>query len=379
MTYAFLQNYLWGLISLLGGLFVTLLFVQGANQHIGNKRLDRYEKRRVLRTTGHKWILTVLALLAFGGVFFVSFPTFFETGFLGARLIWALVLFTILFQAVFYGFQRGKEKLLGGKALHFILMVNGFLTPFLVGMSADTFFIGAPFSVDKAPATDPSAAAAGTWQSIWHGLEALAEPHSVLLGFALTGLTFLLGSLFLLEYADEGHIQKRMHQSIGRFSIPTAFLLLLWLALLLLRNGYAVDADGTVSVQQYKYLDNLLQMPAVLVMIAVGGGLLVWGLVLGSQIESRKGFWPAAVGTLLAVMGIFFLAGFNGTAYYPSTTDLQSSLTLQNSCTDYDTLNRVFRISLPIPFLVACIAWAWSAISRRKRAAKKSERTENKH
>lgn len=379
MTYTFLQNYWWCLISLLGGLLVALMFVQGANLHLGNKKLDHTEKRMVLNATGRKWELTFTTLVTFGGAFFASFPLFYSTSFGGAYWVWVLLLITFVFQAVSYEFQHKKENLLGVKAFRIALIVNGILAPFLVGTAVGTFFTGSAFTVNKAAIADPTAPVISTWQSAWHGLEALTQPHAVLLGLALVGLTFLLGSLYLLQYADDGHIRKRMHETVIRLSVPTLFLLLLWLALLLLRNGYAVDADGTVTVQQYKYLDNLLQMPAVLAMVAVGAGLIVWGLVLGARIESHKGFWQAAGGTVLLVMAVFFLAGFNGTAYYPSSTDLQSSLTLQNSSSSYFTLKVMFWVSLLIPFVVAYIAFAWHAMDRKKITASEMEGPENKY
>ncbi len=379
MTYEFLQNYWWCLISLLGGLLVALMFVQGANLHLGNKKLDHTEKRMVLNATGRKWELTFTTLVTFGGAFFASFPLFYSTSFGGAYWVWVLLLITFVFQAVSYEFQHKKENLLGVKAFRIALIVNGILAPFLVGTAVGTFFTGSAFTVDKAAIADPTAPVISTWQSAWHGLEALTQPHAVLLGLALVGLTFLLGSLYLLQYADDGHIRKRMHETVIRLSVPTLFLLLLWLALLLLRNGYAVDADGTVTVQQYKYLDNLLQMPAVLAMVAAGAGLIVWGLVLGARIESHKGFWQAAGGTVLLVMAVFFLAGFNGTAYYPSSTDLQSSLTLQNSSSSYFTLKVMFWVSLLIPFVVAYIAFAWHAMDRKKITASEMEGPENKY
>ena len=379
MTYEFLQNYWWCLISLLGGLLVALMFVQGANLHLGNKKLDHTEKRMVLNATGRKWELTFTTLVTFGGAFFASFPLFYSTSFGGAYWVWVLLLITFVFQAVSYEFQHKKENLLGVKAFRIALIVNGILAPFLVGTAVGTFFTGSAFTVDKAAIADPTAPVISTWQSAWHGLEALTQPHAVLLGLALVGLTFLLGSLYLLQYADDGHIRKRMHETVIRLSVPTLFLLLLWLALLLLRNGYAVDADGTVTVQQYKYLDNLLQMPAVLAMVAVGAGLIVWGLVLGARIESHKGFWQAAGGTVLLVMAVFFLAGFNGTAYYPSSTDLQSSLTVQNSSSSYFTLKVMFWVSLLIPFVVAYIAYAWHAMERKKITASEMEGPENKY
>ena len=324
MTYTFLQNYWWVLVSLLGGLLVALMFVQGANLHLGNKKLDKDQKRLLLNATGRKWELTFTTLVTFGGAFFASFPLFYSTSFGGAYWVWVLLLVTFVFQAVSYEFQHKKGNLLGAKGFRIALMVNGFLAPFLVGTAVGTFFTGSDFTVDKAAIADPSSPVISVWGSGWHGLEALAQPHAVLLGLSLVGLTFLLGALYVLQYVDNGGIRKRMHESINRFSIPFVIVFVAWLVLLILRNGYAVDADGTVVVQQYKYLDNLLQMPAVLAMLVVGVGLIIWGLVQGAQIESHRGFWPAAGGTVFVVMAVFFLAGFNNTAYYPSTADLQS-------------------------------------------------------
>ena len=201
----------------------------------------------------------------------------------------------------------------------------------------------------------------------------------MLLGLSLVGLTFLLGALYVLQYVDNGGIRKRMHESINRFSIPFVIVFVAWLVLLILRNGYAVDADGTVVVQQYKYLDNLLQMPAVLAMLVVGVGLIIWGLVQGAQIESHRGFWPAAGGTVFVVMAVFFLAGFNNTAYYPSTADLQSSLTIRNSSSSYFTLQVMSWVSLLIPFVVAYIAYAWHAMDRKKISMDEIEGPGNKY
>lgn len=379
MTYTFLQNYWWVLVSLLGGLLVALMFVQGANLHLGNKKLDKDQKRLLLNATGRKWELTFTTLVTFGGAFFASFPLFYSTSFGGAYWVWVLLLVTFVFQAVSYEFQHKKGNLLGAKGFRITLMVNGFLAPFLVGTAVGTFFTGSDFTVDKAAIADPSSPVISVWGSGWHGLEALAQPHAVLLGLSLVGLTFLLGALYVLQYVDNGGIQKRMHESINRFSIPFVIVFVAWLVLLILRNGYAVDADGTVVVQQYKYLDNLLQMPAVLAMLVVGVGLIIWGLVQGAQIESHRGFWPAAGGTVLVVMAVFFLAGFNNTAYYPSTADLQSSLTIRNSSSSYFTLQVMSWVSLLIPFVVAYIAYAWHAMDRKKISMDEIEESGNKY
>ena len=379
MTYTFLQNYWWVLVSLLGGLLVALMFVQGANLHLGNKKLDKDQKRLLLNATGRKWELTFTTLVTFGGAFFASFPLFYSTSFGGAYWVWVLLLVTFVFQAVSYEFQHKKGNLLGAKGFRIALMVNGFLAPFLVGTAVGTFFTGSDFTVDKAAIADPSSPVISVWGSGWHGLEALAQPHAVLLGLSLVGLTFLLGALYVLQYVDNGGIRKRMHESISRFSIPFVIVFVAWLVLLILRNGYAVDADGTVVVQQYKYLDNLLQMPAVLAMLVVGVGLIIWGLVQGAQIESHRGFWPAAGGTVLVVMAVFFLAGFNNTAYYPSTADLQSSLTIRNSSSSYFTLQVMSWVSLLIPFVVAYIAYAWHAMDRKKISMDEIEGSGNKY
>ena len=379
MTYTFLQNYWWVLVSLLGGLLVALMFVQGANLHLGNKKLDKDQKRLLLNATGRKWELTFTTLVTFGGAFFASFPLFYSTSFGGAYWVWVLLLVTFVFQAVSYEFQHKKGNLLGAKGFRIALMVNGFLAPFLVGTAVGTFFTGSDFTVDKAAIADPSSPVISVWGSGWHGLEALAQPHAVLLGLSLVGLTFLLGALYVLQYVDNGGIRKRMHESINRFSIPFVIVFVAWLVLLILRNGYAVDADGTVVVQQYKYLDNLLQMPAVLAMLVVGVGLIIWGLVQGAQIESHRGFWPAAGGTVLVVMAVFFLAGFNNTAYYPSNTDLQSSLTIRNSSSSYFTLTVMSWVSLLIPFVVAYIAYAWHAMDRKKITLDEIEGPGNKY
>ena len=379
MTYTFLQNYWWVLVSLLGGFLVALMFVQGANLHLLNKKLDNDQKRLLLNATGRKWELTFTTLVTFGGAFFASFPLFYSTSFGGAYWVWVLLLVTFVFQAVSYEFQHKKGNLLGVKGFRIALMINGFLAPFLVGTAVGTFFTGSDFTVDKAAIADPSSPVISAWGSGWHGLEALTQPHAVLLGLSLVGLTALLGALYVLQYVDNGGVRKRMHETIHRFSIPFIIVFVVWLAMLVLRNGYAVDAEGVVTVQQYKYLDNLLQMPAVAAMLVVGVGLIIWGLIQGAQIESHKGFWPAAGGTVLVVMAVFFLAGFNNTAYYPSTADLQSSLTIRNSSSSYFTLKVMSWVSLLIPFVVAYIAYAWHAMDRRKISMEDIEGPGNKY
>ena len=379
MTYEFLQNYWWVLIALLGGLLVALMFVQGANMHLGNRALSDTQKRMILNSTGRKWELTFTTLVTFGGAFFASFPLFYSTSFGGAYWVWVLLLVTFVFQAVAYEFQNKKGNLLGVKGFHIALMCNGILAPFLVGTAVGTFFTGSDFTVNKLAITDPSTPIISPWGNGWHGLEALGQYHAVLLGCTLVFLTAILGSLYVLNNVDDEGIHAQMRRTIKMAIVPFLLFFLGWTVLLLTRQGYAVSPDGEVSLEPYKYFHNLLEMPAVLCMLLVGVVLVLYSLYLGALSKSRKGIWFAFPGTVLVVMSVFFLAGFNGTAYYPSCTDLQSSLYLDNSCSSYFTLKVMFFVSLLIPFVVAYIAYAWHQMDRKKITAEEIEGTSHKY
>ncbi len=379
MTYEFLQNYWWCLIALLGGLLVALMFVQGANLHLGNRGLDDTRKRMILNSTGRKWELTFTTLVTFGGAFFASFPLFYSTSFGGAYWVWVLLLVTFVFQAVSYEFQNKKGNLLGVKGFRIALMVNGILAPFLVGTAVGTFFTGSDFTVNKVAITDPSSPVISTWGNGWHGLEALGQFHAVLLGWTLVFLTAILGSLYILNNVDDETVTTQMRRSVRISILPFLFFFLCWTVILLVSRGYAAAADGTISLEPFKYLHNLLQMPAVLAMLAVGVVLVLYGLYLGAFTTSRKGIWFAGTGTVPVVMSVFFLAGFNGTAYYPSSTDLQSSLTIVNSSSSYFTLKVMSWVSLLIPFVVAYIAYAWHAMDRKKISAEEITSTSDKY
>lgn len=379
MTYVFLQNYWWCLIALLGGLLVFLMFVQGANLHLGNRSLDEDQKRMLLNSTGRKWELTFTTLVTFGGAFFASFPLFYSTSFGGAYWVWILLLITFVFQAVSYEFQHKKGNLLGVKGFRIALMANGFLAPFLVGTAVGTFFTGSDFTVDKLAIANPAAPVISTWGNGWHGLEALAQPHAVLLGVSLAFLAAILGSLYAMNNIDDAALQAQMRRSLRMAAIPFLVFFLSWTAGLLIRPGFAVDADGTVSIERAKYLHNLLQQPWLIVLFLAGVALVLAGLYLGSCSESRKGIWAAGPGTVLTVMAVFFLAGFHGTAYYPSVTDLQSSLTLSNSSSSYFTLQVMFWVSLLIPFVLAYIVYAWRQMDRKEITREEIASPENKY
>ena len=366
MSYTFLQNYWWFLIALLGGLLVILMFVQGANLQLGNRQFSDLQKRMVLNSTGRKWELTFTTLVTFGGAFFASFPLFYSTSFGGAYWVWILLLLSFVFQAVAYEFQNKKENLIGVKGFRVALMVNGFLAPFLVGTAVGTFFTGSDFTVNKVAITDPSSPVISTWGNNWHGLEALGQFHAVLLGCTLMFLTCILGALYILNNIDDKQIHSQVRRTVKLCILPFLLFFLCWLVILLVGVGYAVDEDGVVSLEKYKYLHNFLQMPAVLILFLVGVVLVLWGIFRGAFTQSRGGIWPAGLGTVLVVMAVFFIAGYNGTAYYPSCTDLQSSLTIRNSSSSQFTLQVMFWVSLLIPFVLAYIVYAWHQMDKKK-------------
>ena len=379
MTYTLLQNYWWILVALLGGLLVALMFVQGANIHLVNRKLDDAQKRMILNATGRKWELTFTTLVTFGGAFFASFPLFYSTSFGGAYWVWMLLLVTFVFQAVSYEFYAKKGNLLGVKAFRGALMANGVLAPFLVGTAVGTFFTGSGFTVDKTAIADPSAPIISTWDSARHGLEALAHPHAVILGLTLVALAYLLGALYLLSRVNDPGVRKEMYEAIHRVFFPFVALLVVWVVLLLFRKGYAVEVDGTIALERGKYFANLLAMPVVLGMFAVGVVLVLIGLIRGGFSHELDGFWYAAPGAVLVVMAVFFVAGFNNTAYYPSYSDLQSSLTIRNSSSSFFTLQVMSYVSLLIPFVVTYIVFAWRAMDRHKITADELDQTSHKY
>ena len=379
MTYEFLQNYWWFLVSLLGGLLVALMFVQGANIHLLNPRLDDVQRRMVLNSTGRKWELTFTTLVTFGGAFFASFPLFYSTSFGGAYWVWVLLLVTFVFQAVSYEFYSKKGNLLGVTGFRIALLANGILAPFLVGTAVGTFFTGSGFTVDKAAIADPASPVISTWKSAWHGLEALGQGHAVLLGLTVVFLAVILGALYVLNNVNDHDVRKQMRLTLKIAAIPFLLFFVAWFVILMLKDGFSVDADGVVSMEPYKYLQNFLHQRVVFSLFTVGVLLVLAGMYLGIFTKRRRGFWFAFPGTVLVVVSVFFLAGFNGTAYYPSLTDLQSSLTIRNSSSSYFTLKVMFWVSLLIPFVVAYIAYAWHAMDRRKITREEIEKTRHKY
>ena len=366
ITYTFLQQYWWFLISLLGGLLVFLLFVQGGNALIFLAGKSESERELIINSSGRKWELTFTTLVTFGGAFFASFPLFYSTSFGGAYWVWILILITFVFQAVSYEFQGKAGNLLGKNAFRVFLTLNGCLAPLLIGTAVGTFFTGSQFVVDKAAVGNISAPVISRWANGWHGLEAVAEPFNVVFGVMVMALSITLGALYLINNIDNEKLSSQLRRSL---SVSFTLFLVQFLVVvqqLVTMEGFAVNESGVVFMEQGKYLANLLDMPVVLAMLLVGAVLLVLGVVLTAWRKGfKRGIWLAAPGTVLAVMAIFMVAGYNNTAYYPSTYDLQSSLTLANSCSSEFTLRTMAVVSLIIPFVVAYIAYFWRQMDKK--------------
>lgn len=368
MTYTFLQQYWWFIVSLLGALLVFLLFVQGANSLVYSLGRTEDGQRKVLESTGRKWELTFTTLVTFGGAFFASFPLFYSTSFGGAYWLWMIILFSFVLQAVSYEFQHSRGNLLGTRTYRWFLILNGIVGPLLLGGAVATFFDGSNFVVQKAALTDLGAPVISRWANASAGLDALLDPWNLVFGLAVMFLARILGILYIMNNVDDEDIRSRGSVRLIGVTVPFLVLFLAFFVHLLVKDGYAVDDQtGLIAMEPMKYLHNFLAMPVLLVLTLVGVVLLLYGVVR-TVVSSTyiRGIWPAGIGVMLVVLSLLLVAGWNGTAYYPSNADLQSSLTIANSCSSEFTLRTMFYVSLLVPVVVAYIAYVWRVMDRKR-------------
>ena len=367
MSYEFLQQYWWFLVSLLGALLVFLMFVQGANSCMRSLGWTEEGKRLVINSTGRKWELTFTTLVTFGGAFFASFPLFYSTSFGGAYWLWMIILFSFVLQAVSYEFQNKLGNFLGPRTFQFFLVLNGILGPLLLGGAVATFFEGSNFIIEKGSLMDVGAPIISRWANASHGLDALLNPWVLVLGLAVFFLARTLGILYVMNNVNDEDVRSRGSVRIIGAAVPFLILFVAYLVHLLLKDGFAVDANGVIVMESFKYLHNLLEMPVVLVLLLLGIVLVLWGIgITVFKKECNSGIWFAGAGTIVTVLCLLLCAGWNNTAYYPSTADLQSSLTLANSCSSEFTLRTMAFVSLLIPFVLAYIVYAWYSLDKKK-------------
>ncbi len=368
MTYSFLQHYWWFLVSLLGALLVFLMFVQGANSMLFSLGRTEAERRLLVNSTGRKWEFTFTTLVTFGGAFFASFPLFYSTSFGGAYWVWMIILFSFVVQAVSYEFQNKLGNLLGARTFQTMLVVNGVVGPLLLGMAVATFFNGANFVVDKMNLTVFSQPVISHWTNASGGLDAVADPWNVVLGLAVFFLSRVLGLLYTKNNINDEVLSLRISRRLIVEAACFLVFFLLFIVRTLFKDGFAYNpSTGDIFIEPQKYLNNLIDMWYVALTLVVGVVLVLYGIV--RTIYNKVyifGIWFAGIGVVMVVLSLLLCAGWNNTAYYPSIANLQSSLTIANSCSSKFTLHTMAVVSLLIPFVLAYIVYAWRCIDKKK-------------
>jgi cytochrome d ubiquinol oxidase subunit II len=362
ISHLFLQQYWWVIISLLAGILVFLMFVQGGQTLIYSLGKTEDERKILVNSLGRKWEFTFTTLVTFGGAFFASFPLFYSTSFGGAYWVWIIILFAFVIQAVSYEFRSKPNNFLGKKTFEVFLFINGLLGTVLIGTAVATFFTGSEFSVNDLNFS--------RWEGPAHGLEAALNLHNLSLGLTVFFLSRVLGNLYFMNTVDNDNIIKRAKKSLLINTIPFLVFFLTFLVWLLFRDGFAVDPESKeVFMQPHKYWLNLIQKPVLLIVLLVGVAAVLLGLArvfFAFEKCHTKVIWHTGIGSVLTVMALFLAAGFNNTAFYPSTFDLQSSLTIENASSSKFTLGAMSIVSLLIPFVLAYIIYAWRAINNKR-------------
>ncbi|MDP2423739.1 MAG: cytochrome d ubiquinol oxidase subunit II [Bacteroidales bacterium] len=367
LSHLALQQYWWMIISVLGAMLVFMLFVQGGQTMIKTLGKTKDEQRMILNSLGRKWELTFTTLVTFGGAFFASFPLFYSTSFGGAYYVWVTILFCFVIQAVSYEYRSKPNNFLGTRTFDAFLYINGALGTILLGTAVATFFSGSEFSVNLMNITNKFNAAISRWETPFYGLEALLNYRNVALGLSVFFLARILGTLYLMNNINDENIRKRGQKQVLYNTIPFLVVFLTFVIATLLSVGFAYDPQTkVVFMEPYKYLHNLIQMPIVAASLLAGVLLVLYGIIRTILQQFYKGIWYSGLGTFLTVFALFLIAGWNKTAFYPSTFDLQHSLTIENASSSKYTLTVMSYVSLAVPFVIAYIYYAWKAIDKKK-------------
>lgn len=366
MDYIFLQQYWWLIISILGGALVFLMFVQGGQSLLFSVAKTTEEKNIISNVFGHKWELTFTTLVTFGGAFFASFPLFYSTSFGGAIYVWLLILIVFVIQAVSYEFRSNPNNLLGTKTYDCFLLVNGILGTILIGTAVGTFFTGSDFLVNKANLGNimGESNVISQWKNPLMGLEAIFDYRNVALGLSVFFLSRIIAIQFLYNQVANNQFAKKLTKTLIISAALFLITFLTFLISILLSKGWEIGADNLIYTIKYKYWNNLIEMPVIMLMMIVGILSVLWSIFISITKQSSNSIWFGGAGTFVTVVMLFLIAGWNNTAYYPSSYDIQSSLTIYNSSSSEFTLKVMFYASLFIPFLIAYISYAWRQMSR---------------
>jgi len=372
LSQLFLQHYWWIVISILASLLVFLMFVQGGQTMIYSLPQTSIQKTMIVNALGRKWEFTFTTLVTFGGAFFASFPLFYATSFGGAYWVWIAILFSFIIQAVAYEFRSKPNNVFGHKTFELFLFLNGSLGPFLIGVAVATFFTGAMFSLNNMNQVQ--------WATHWYGLEALLNIRNLALGFAISFLVRINGLLYLINTLNDKALLRRSVKGLIVNSIPFLIFFLFFIVSLLLSKGFASDSGtGIMTVEKFKYLHNFIQMPFVMILFLAGVVSVLFGIGISVFRKSLSGIWFSGAGTILAVFSLFLVAGFNGTSFYPSLFEIQSSLTIKNASSSHFTLKTMMYVSFIIPFVIGYIWYAWRAINKDKITEEEMNSDEHKY
>ncbi len=368
MDYIFLQQYWWLIISLLAGILVFMLFVQGGQSLIYTIAKNEEQRSLVINSIGHKWDLTFTTLVTFGGAFFASFPLFYSTSFSGAIYVWIAILLFFVIQAVSFEFRKKSGNFIGQKSYEWFLVLNGVFGTLLLGTAVATLFTGGNFIVDRANIGNAVGnLSISAWQTPWHGLEAVTDFRNLLLGISVLFLSRVLAIHYFYNNIDNNDIKDQSSHPLIISSLIFVVAFVGFLVSILLSSGHAIDPNtGKIFIQDYKFFINLIEMPIVLILLLGGIVSVLWGIYLGIFKSSEKAIWFSGAGTIVTVTMLMLTVGYNDTAYYPSLSDIQSSLTIYNSSSSQFTLTTMFYVSFGIPLVAAYIAFAWRSMNKRK-------------
>jgi cytochrome bd ubiquinol oxidase subunit II len=362
LSHLALQQYWWVLISILGGLLVAFLFVQGGQTLIYTVGKTEKERTMLVNSLGHKWELTFTTLVTFGGAMFAAFPLFYSTSFSGAYWVWMLILFCFVIQAVAYEYRTKPGNFLGQKTYEIFLIINGSIGVILLGAAVATFFTGSQFYIDELRHSE--------WKSSFHGIEAAFNPENLLLGLSVFFLARILALLYFISNIDDENIYKRVKRQLIINSLPFLLVFISFVVILLFKDGFAYcEHTRIVTLENNKYLHNFIQMPEVGVLFLAGVVLVLIGIYKGIFSLSKKGIWFSGIGTFVTVFALFCIAGLNKTCFYPSTFDLQSSLTIENASSSHYTLTAMSYVSLVIPVVIIYIFFVWKAMDKKQISA----------
>ena len=368
----FLQHYWWIIVSILASLLVFLMFVQGGQSMIYSLPQSEIQKTMIINSLGRKWEFTFTTLVTFGGAFFASFPLFYATSFGGAYWVWIAILFSFIIQAEAYEFRSKPDTVFGKRTFDFFLFLNGSLGPFLIGVAVATFFTGAMYSLDQMNQV--------RWATPWYGLEALLNLRNLALGLAVLFLVRINGLMYLINTIDDETLIRKSVRGVMINAIPFLIFFLFFVISLLISSGFAADrSTGLITVEKFKYLHNFIEMPFVLILFLAGVSGVLYGIGITLLKKSHSGIWFSGSGTVLAVFSLFLVAGFNGTSFYPSLYNLQSSLTIRNASSSLFTLKTMMYVSFIIPLVLVYIWYAWKAINNTKITAQEMSAEEHKY